>query len=108
MGFQCIGALCYPFFQNSFARIASIWFSDKERTTAATIGAIAYGGGSLVGLVMGPFFVLDSDREEKNWERGREHTRTYMLSIAVLCTILCMPTIFVFRAAPKHHPSLSA
>jgi MFS family permease len=108
MGFQVVGALCYPFFQNSFAKISAIWFGEKERATATTIGAISYGGGSLVGLVLGPMFVLDTDREPGNWERGKEHTKMYMLVVACIVTVLCLPTIFIFRQAPKHYPSIAA
>jgi sugar phosphate permease len=98
----------YPFFQNSFAKIATLWFGEQERTTAATIGAMAYGGGTLLGLTIGPFFVLDSDELPENHERGKDHVRLLMFVTALLVTAICLPTLFVFRRAPKVFPSPSA
>lgn len=108
MIFQCISALVYPFFQNSFSRIATLWFGENERTLAATVGAMSYGGGTFIGLLLGPFFVLDSDREEGHMELGKEHVRTLMLVAAVLVTVICLPTLVIFRRAPKNFPSPSA
>lgn len=108
MIFQMIAALVYPFFQNSFAKIASLWFGEEERTLAATVGAMAYGGGTLLGLTVGPFFVLDSDELAPNIERGKEHTETLMFASAILVTTICLPTLFIFRQAPAVFPSPSA
>ena len=103
-----MGALVYPFFQNSFAKIATLWFGEQERTTAATLGAMAYGGGTLLGLTVGPFFVLDSDEQPEHHEAGREHVRMLMFVTALLVTVICLPTLFIFRQAPKVFPSPSA
>ena len=51
---------------------------------------------------------MDSDRDEGNWERGREHCTNYMFAIAIFITVICLPTIFIFRRAPKAFPSKSA
>jgi hypothetical protein len=66
--FQALAGCCLAFVQNMFSKIAAIWFSDKERTTAASIGAIAFSFGAGIGIFLGPMFVEDSDIDPANWE----------------------------------------
>ena len=97
MFYQGVAACCYPFIQNSFTKLAAIWFGEKERTTAATTGALAFSVGCIIGFFMGPLVVHDTDREEENWERGREHVSTLTLYIAILTTVLSLPTLILYR-----------
>ena len=86
--------------QNSFTKLASIWFGENERTKAATVMILADAVGCILGYLLGPSFVLDSDRIEGNWDRGRLHFRDLVFTTAILSTIMCLPTLLLYKANP--------
>jgi MFS family permease len=88
------------------SKLATKWFADDERALATTIGSLATPLGCIMGMVIGPFFVLDSDKlDNKN---GHIHVNNYMFFSAVLVSIFCLPVIIFFKESPDRFPSMAA
>ena len=54
---QTISGLGQPFVYAAPAKLSAIWFGDKERAKATTIGALALPLGAIVGFVLPAIFV---------------------------------------------------
>ena len=61
---QALIASFQPFFCNGVSKLATVWFGDEERALATTVGSLATPIGCILGMVLGPFFVSESDKED--------------------------------------------
>jgi hypothetical protein len=41
-----------------------MWFGDQERALATTIGSLATPIGCIMGMVLGPFFIFEADKND--------------------------------------------
>lgn len=99
-------AIGQPFFLNGISKLACIWFGDNERAIAIGILAFAFALGSIVGLVLGTFFVLDEHKD--NHELIRKESIEFMRVVSWGTTFLCAPMILLYKQRPKMYPSNSA
>jgi len=97
----CIGqAICawgQPFIQNSPAKVAAIWFPDKQRALATTLGSVANPIGGALGLLVPPVVLAIADS-----------IPVLLIVDAVLGVIAFVLVFFLFRTRPKHPPSITA
>lgn len=75
--------------------MATIWFADNERALATTIGSLSTPIGAIMGMIAGPFFILD--KYKINHERGKVHMVDYMFYAAIIITIMNIGVLFCFR-----------
>ena len=54
---QTIAGIGQPFVYAAPAKLSAVWFGDKERAKATTIGALAIPLGAIVGFVLPAIFV---------------------------------------------------
>lgn len=99
-------AVFQPFIYVGVSKVATRWFSDKERATATTIMSLADPIGCIIGMVLGPIYVLDSDKEDP--ELGKQHVNDLLMVQAIACTILYAPLLLFFKERPEHYPSNAA
>ena len=92
------------------AKIASIWFSDKERAVATTIGSLAGPIGCIVGFVMPIFFVTPQTSEDGPIDTvlARKEIHDYIFWQSVYISIAAAPILFLIRNKPKYPPSIEA
>jgi MFS family permease len=91
---------------NGVSKLATTWFGDEERALATTIGSLATPIGCIFGMIMGPFFVFESDKEDH--DLGIAHIRHYMFLSAIIVTALTVPNILFYVEQPESFPSYSA
>jgi hypothetical protein len=70
-------AVCQPFIYVGVSKVATRWFKDDERAMATTLMSLCDPVGCMIGMVLGPLFVLDTDNE--NRELGYRHTNDYLM-----------------------------
>ena len=88
------------------SKVATRWFSDKERAIATTIMSLADPIGCIIGMILGPMYVLDSDKDDP--ETGKLHVNELLMIQAIACTVLYLPLLLFFKERPKHYPSNAA
>ena len=86
--------------------MATQWFADDERAIATAIGSLSLPLGCIIGLVISPFFIHESD--QYHHEVGKQNVNYYMFISAIITTVLNIPMILFFQAKPKYFPSASA
>ena len=86
--------------------MATVWFADDERAIATTVGSLSIPLGCIMGMVTGPFFILD--RDKVNHAQGKEHVNKYMFVSAVIITIMNVGVLLFFTERPKIYPSKAA
>ena len=59
------------------------------------IGSLATPIGCILGMVMGPFFVFESDRDDH--VAGKANIRQYLFICASVATILTIPILFFYK-----------
>ena len=91
---------------NGASKLATVWFADDERAVATAVGALSTPFGCIIGSVMAPFFVYDSDKV--HIQTGKSHVENYMLIAAGLVTIMNVPLLLFFKKGPEHFPSRAA
>jgi hypothetical protein len=91
---QALIASFQPFLCNGVSKLATMWFGDGERALATTIGSLATPIGCIMGMVMGPFFIFEEDKE--NHELGVTHIVHYMSISAYLMTAFTLPLIIFY------------
>ena len=68
----CIGSLLVAFGQvcmvNSVSKVASMWFSDKQRSLSTALGGISIPFGSIVGFIL-PSMILN-EKDVENIPKG--------------------------------------
>ena len=88
------------------SKLATVWFGDEERALATTIGSLATPIGCILGMVLGPFFVSENDKEDH--EVGKSNIENYLSICATVATGLTIPLIIFYKEQPEHFPSYSA
>ena len=88
--------------------MATKWFGDNERALATTVGSLANPIGCIMGLVLGPFFILDSDKGLEDKSIGKNHTNGYMVITAIIATAFSAPLFFLIKDQPDKFPSKAA
>lgn len=88
------------------SKLATKWFADNERALATTIGSLALPLGCIMGMVLGPMFILDSDKEDV--ALGVSHIENYMFISATIVSACCVPMLLFFKEKPNHYPSKAA
>lgn len=91
---------------NGASKMATVWFADNERAMATAVGSLATPLGAIIGSIMAPFFIFDTDKY--HIDDGKTHVEDYMLIAAVLVTVMNIPILFFFKEAPVHYPSKAA
>ena len=61
-----------------------------------------------MGLVLGPFFILDSDKGLEDKSIGKNHTNGYMVITAIIATAFSAPLFFFIKDQPDKFPSKAA
>lgn len=61
---QMFAAVGQPFLLNAPAKLASVWFGDKERVAAITIAVASQALGAAIGFVIPSLFVSNDDSED--------------------------------------------
>lgn len=61
---QTIAAIGIAFVISGPSKVATVWFGDKERAIATTIGALSIPLGNIFGFVLPMFFFRDIQEEE--------------------------------------------
>ena len=54
-------AVCQPFIYVGVSKVATRWFADDERAMATTLMSLSDPIGCMIGMILGPMFVLDED-----------------------------------------------
>ena len=91
---QLLIAISQPFFSNAIGKIATVWFPDDQRSLATNFGSLAQPFGAIVALAIGPLFISEDDLADK--QHARDRIIWYMLILALICTSICLPIIFLF------------
>ena len=101
---SCICALahCLLFFLPP--HVAMVWFGDRERTIASSIGMLVSASGVGVGYLLGIFFVSRRKGEEKEIGYG---IRNLLMFEAITNTVLFHACVVIMRDAPPTPPSRS-
>ena len=64
-GVVCIGSILVAFgqvcFNNSVSKIASMWFSDNQRSLSTALGGISIPFGSIVGFILPSLILSEAD-----------------------------------------------
>lgn len=69
---QTVMACTQPFLGNGASKVATVWFADDERALATAIGSLSNPLGCIIGLVLGPIYVPEIDKNEENENAGKE------------------------------------
>jgi hypothetical protein len=77
------------------SKLATVWFGDEERALATTIGSLATPIGCILGMIAGPFFVLEDDKNDH--EAGKANIESYMFISASIVTTLTVPVILFYK-----------
>jgi len=91
---QSFIAVFQPFICIGCSKLATVWFSDSERALATAVGSLSVPLGCITGMILGPFFVDESDLED--YKAGREHIQTYMFWSAVIVSVMSVPLILFY------------
>ena len=91
---------------NGASKLATVWFADDERAVATAVGALATPFGCIIGSIMAPFFISDSDKVHIT--DGKKHVEFYMFIAASLVTVMNLPLLLFFKNAPANYPSKAA
>lgn len=83
-----------------------IIFYLLQRALAISIGSLSTPIGSVVGLVLGPLFIVPEDKT--NFQNAKKHLSSLMWCQALLVTVCSAPMIFLYKQRPEHYPSKSA
>ena len=86
--------IAQPFFMNGVSKFINNWFADNERAVATTIATLTLPIGCIMGLVIGPFFIHESDKYSP--ELGKKHIEHYCLVSAVIVTAMSIWIVFFF------------
>ena len=106
---QTIGAIGQSFQIQGPPKVAAVWFGDRERSIATTIGALAGPLGSVIGFIFPVFFVHTPDgRTEPELVTIREEVRTYMFWQSVYVTVCVAPILLLGRSKPRYPPSMTS
>jgi len=103
---QGLVAISQPFIYNGISKIATRWFPDNERARATTFASLSDPLGIIVGMVLSPFFIQDSDKDDP--EEGKNKINKLLLVQAILCTVLSIPMLLFIREKPQYYPSAAA
>lgn len=91
-------ALAQPFYLNMPAKIASTWFSVKERDISTTLCSLANPLGSAMGSILPAMFVTENDSNEV------DGVANLLLIQLLFGTITLALTLFLFQNSPKTPP----
>jgi FLVCR family feline leukemia virus subgroup C receptor-related protein len=108
---QTIAAIGMAFMISAPPKVANVWFGDKERSIATTIGSLASPVGNVLGFVLPLWFFVSVDKNTK-WtvplqEKVRGEFKTYILYQNIIITVCCVPILFLMRNKPKIPPSIT-
>mmetsp|Transcript_16052 Transcript_16052/g.15771 ORF Transcript_16052/g.15771 Transcript_16052/m.15771 type:complete len:199 (-) Transcript_16052:610-1206(-) len=95
-----------PFVISSPAKVAGVWFGDKERALATTLGSLAGPFGAVIGYLLPLPLISDSDTDPKSL--GRSRMSRYILIQSIIITALTLPVLIFIRNRPPTPPSASA
>ena len=101
---SCICALahCTLFFLPP--HVAAVWFGDRERTIASSIGMMVNNSGVGVGYLLGVLFVSGRKGNEKEIGYG---IRNLLMFEAITSTVLFQACVIIMKDAPPTPPSRS-
>lgn len=100
---QLVCALAQVFILGMPSRIASVWFSSREVSTACSIGVFGNQLGVAVGFLLPPVLVPNiEDKEQLSY-----HISTMFYGTAAVASLLFALVIFVFQDAPPLPPTLA-
>ena len=101
---SCICALahCTLFFLPP--HVAVVWFGDRERAVASSIGMLVNASGVGVGYLLGTLFVSGQKGDAKEIGYG---IRNLLLFEAIASTVLFLVCVVIMRDAPPTPPSRS-
>ena len=105
---QTFLACFQPFLGNGASKVATVWFGDDERAMATAVGSLSNPLGCIIGLVLGPYFVPESDKFHENEEAGKKAVIYYMFASAWITTAMNICTVIFFEEKPASFPSESA
>lgn len=77
------------------SKLATVWFGDGERALATMVGSLAAPIGCILGMVMGPFFVFESDKDDHL--NGKINVENYMFICASVATGLTIPILIFYQ-----------
>jgi hypothetical protein len=88
---------------NGATKMASIWFTDDDRTIATSLAGLGIPIGCLIAFGVGPMAISDAHAKNKtnNYAHGKMKTKEFMLEIAILATICCLPLAIFYKARPE-------
>ena len=101
---QALIASFQPYFCNGVSKLATVWFGDEERALATTIGSLATPIGCILGMVLGPFFVSENDKEDHIG--GKSNIENYLSICAAVATGLTIPLIIFYKRAARKFSKL--
>lgn len=102
-------AIGQPFVLSTPAKLAGVWFGDKERAIATTLGSLAAPLGAIIGYLLPLTVISDSDVSPgPDQTRGQERFFLYLLIQSAIITLLGLPISVIIRNAPPTPPSASA
>ncbi|XP_068110608.1 heme transporter FLVCR2 isoform X2 [Hyperolius riggenbachi] len=100
---QLVCALAQVFILGMPSRIASVWFSSSEVSTACSIGVFGNQLGVAVGFLLPPVLVPNiADKEELS-----QNISIMFYGTAAVASLLFILVIFIFQEAPPHPPSMA-
>jgi FLVCR family feline leukemia virus subgroup C receptor-related protein len=100
---QVLGALGAPCILNTPQMISSVWYSPQERTMSTTILSISSPIGVGLGFFLPQLFVSASDNV-----KGLDQVNHLMFFIAIVGTVLLVPSFFLLKEKPRTPPSGAA
>lgn len=103
---QVVMAMGQPFVLSTPAKLAGVWFGDKERAIATTLGSLAAPIGAVIGYLLPLPIISDKDIDPKS--HGQKQFLKYILIQNIVITCLGIPIIFFIRNNPPTPPSASA
>lgn len=99
-------ALGQPFVLSSPAKLAGVWFGDKERAIATTVGSIATPFGAVIGYLLP--LPLISDQDITPQDHAESTFLRYIIVQSIIITVLGLPVMLFIRNRPPTPPSISA
>ncbi|XP_072479622.1 choline/ethanolamine transporter FLVCR2 [Notamacropus eugenii] len=98
---QFICAVAQVFILGMPSRIAAVWFSEREVSTACSLAVFGNQVGIALGFLIPPILVPNiQDREELAY-----HISIMFYIIGAVASFLVILVIFIFREKPKYPPS---